>query len=565
MDSSNITGENAADRMTYVGEVFSIGEAKRKREILDSMPSEWSALHRDGYIHIHDLDAYGLTYNCLALDLRKFFPFERFMTMTKEAKIIGVFDFLKEFLTKLGNEQSGGMAFTNFDIEVAEVLTHLGFTISDVNDALFRASMGSFFVWCNNSHERMGKVSYYVSLNVGLADTEFGRYVCKAVLEEFAAAPATVFKPNIIFKVKKGVNAEIDDPNYPLFQAALRTTTIKMIPTYVLCDSTPNAKADPERLAVMGCRTRVVDNKNGPAGSVGRGNIAYISINLPRLAMEAVSEGTDGCIDRFLQKWDKVAEKVSEILEARYRALTNGRTIDDFNMNSQYDLWCVPFTENTLDETFMNGTLSIGFIGLSETVDILTGKKFQRDDGAYSTAKNIVQHMRSFVNSKRDATKFNYSLLATSGELISGKFTDLDVKSGLNHEVTKKGFYTNSFHVEVDSGLSAFDKITIEAPFHLLCNGGCITYIEFKEAPINNELALEELIGHAIEQGTHYLGFNFDLDVCRSCGGKGIFDRCPSCGSKDVIRVRRVSGYLEILDFFTKGKKKEVAKRRKNK
>jgi len=566
MGAKNITEDNAADRMTYVGEIFSLGENKRKQDILDSLPPELSALHKDGYIHIHDLDAFALTYNCLAFDLRLFFPFEKLMERSQEAKIIGVFDFIKEFLTKLGNEQSGGMAFTNFDIEIAEVLSKLELSLSDINDELLRAAFVSFFEWCNNSHERLGKVSYYVSLNIGLAKTDFDRYICKIILEEFASISATVFKPNIIFKVKRGINSEKHDANYDLFQTALKATTVKMIPTYLLCDADPNIEINPEKLAIMGCRTRVVDNKYGNIGSAGRGNITNISINLPRIALEVIgncSNDIDLRINNFYEKWDKIASSVVEILEIRYNELINKRSAEDFRTNSKYNLWCVPFTE-PLDEVFKNGTLSIGFIGLSETVEVLTGKKYYKDDNAYSTAKQIVSHMRDFTNARRDATKFNYSLLGTSGELISGRFTDLDIDHGFQHKITKKGFYTNSFHVEVDSELTTFDKLSKEAPFHELCNGGCISYVEFKEAPINNERALEELINHAVRQGINYLGFNFDLDICGNCGQKGVFDKCPKCESQEIIRIRRVSGYLEILDYFTKGKKKEVKQRKKN-
>jgi ribonucleoside-triphosphate reductase len=561
MDSKNlkkrVTAENAADRMTFAGEIFSIGERKRKQDVLADLPKELADLHRGGYIHIHDLDAFGMTYNCLAVDLRKFFPYERLAKLSQEAKVIGTFDFCKEFLTKLGNEQSGGMAFANFDIEIADVFSKLGLSQANIDDTLLRAAVGSFFVWCNNSHERLGKVSYYVSLNLGLAVNDFSRYICKVLLEEFAQSPATIFKPNIVFKVKKGVNADKLDPNYSLFQVALKATTVKMIPTYLLCDAAPNVMTDADKLAIMGCRTRVVDNKHGVSGSVGRGNIANISISLPRLALET------GSIGKFYNLWDKMATAVSEILEKRYNTLIRERTVADFRTNTEYNLWCEPF-ENPLDEVFKNGTLSIGFIGLSETVEILTGKKYYKDETAYQVAIQIVEHMRDFVDKRRDKTRFNYSLLATSGEQISSRFTDLDINRGFSHKVIQKGFYTNSFHVEVDSGLDAFDKITKEAPFHILCNGGCISYVEFKEAPLNNECALEELIMHAVRQGTHYLGFNFNLDICNSCGQKGIFDRCPKCKSNDIIRVRRVSGYLEVLDYFTKGKKKEVTNRKIN-
>jgi ribonucleoside-triphosphate reductase len=567
MVANNITGENAADRMTYVGEVFTIGERERRQDILATLPVKWSNLHNDGFIHIHDLDAWGLTYNCLTMDLRNFFPYERFNHYSKEAKIIGLFDFLKEFLTKLGNEQSGGMAFANFDIEVADVFEQLGLPKIQINDTLLRAAISSFFTWCNNSHERMGKASYYVSLNIGLAQTEYGKYICQIILEEFANTEAIVSKPNIIFKVKNGLNTFPPDSGYLLLQRALKTTTKKMIPTYLLCDAAPNKDVDPFKIAVMGCRTRVVDDKYGLTGSIGRGNITNISINLPRLALEI--EKTEGSVPhesvvKYLKAWDVLAETVSEMLETRYKILIDKRTAEDFNTNMQYKLWCVPFSENSLDEIFKHGTLSIGFIGLSETVEILTGKKMHKDKAAYVVAQEIVKYMREFVDKKRTETKFNYSLLATSGELISGRFASLDKKKGHDHRVNKKDFYTNSFHIEVNSGLSAFDKIAKEAPFHILCNGGCISYVELKEAPINNEHALEELILHAVESGVHYLGFNFDIDICSGCGQKGLFDKCPNCASEDIIRIRRVSGYLEIVDYFTKGKKQEVKYRRRN-
>jgi ribonucleoside-triphosphate reductase len=367
--------------------------------------------------------------------------------------------------------------------------------------------------------------------------------------------------------VKRGVNALPSDEGYSIFQASLKTTTQKMIPTYLLCDAAPNKDVDPLRFAVMGCRTRVVDDKYKLTGSVGRGNITNISINLPRLALEIEKSGVSDLKERlkiYLKSWDDLAETVSEMLEARYKALTDSRTAEDFRTNMQYKLWCVPFAENSLDEIFKHGTLSIGFIGLSETVEILTGKKMYEDNTSYDVAQEIVRRMREFTNKKRDETRFNYSLLATSGELISGRFAEMDQKKGYVHQAIKKNFYTNSFHMDVDSGLSAFDKITKEAPFHIFCNGGCISYVELKEAPINNEQALERLISHATEKGVHYLGFNFDMDICGGCGLKGLFDKCPKCASENIIRIRRVSGYLEVVDYFTKGKKQEVKHRKRN-
>lgn len=128
----------------------------------------------------------------------------------------------------------------------------------------------------------------------------------------------------------------------------------------------------------------------------------------------------------------------------------------------------------------------------------------------------------------------------------------------------RKDYYTNSFHIDVAAKISPFKKIDLEAPYHLFCSGGAITYIEFKEAIINNTLALLDLIRYAEKKGISYLGFNYPLDICRVCGEKGTFDVCSKCGSSNILRIRRVSGYLENVEFFTEGKKAEVRCRNSN-
>jgi ribonucleoside-triphosphate reductase len=171
--------------------------------------------------------------------------------------------------------------------------------------------------------------------------------------------------------------------------------------------------------------------------------------------------------------------------------------------------------------------------------------------------------MRNYTNEQKDKYKLNFSLLATSGELISGRFVEIDKKK-FSNPVLVKDYYTNSFHIDVDSKLPAYKKIEFEGPFHLFSNGGCITYVELSEAPLGNAVGLNELVEIAIESGVHYLGFNFPKDVCADCETTGTFDICPKCKSKHITRIRRVSGYLEVQDFFTKGKKYESKNRRAN-
>ena len=558
--------ENAANRYSYVGEVYNVGEKERKKEILNSLPADWSDLHKKGYIHIHDLDAYGLTYNCLTFNLLKDFPFVSFMGMNEQRKILATFEYVRKLFEDIGNEQSGGMAIANFDNEIAYILENLGVTFSKENKNTVANAIYNLIVWCSETHTRMGQTSYYVSLNIGLAKNEFARYIAYALIDEFEKAGDLIFKPNIIFKVKGGVNRFAEDKNYDLLKKSLLCTAKKMIPTYVLCDSEPNKNVDAEKLAIMGCRTRVVADLFGENSSVGRGNIDNISINLPRLALEVDRDfkklSVDEKIAKFIDKWDSVAKTTKDILLDRFNKVCS-RSSADFPINKKHHLWIEDF--NDVKSVFRHGTLSLGFIGLSEAIEILTGKRFYEDKKVFAYATAFVKHMRDYCDFLRNEYNLNFSLLATSGELISGRFIDID-KGDFNPtvDVFSKGFYTNSFHINVDSDIIAFKKLLYEGVFHKMCNGGCITYVELGEAPLGNDEGLLEYVEHAIKSGVHYLGFNFPKDVCNGCGSSGVFDECPVCKSKDITRIRRVSGYLEILDGFTKGKKNEEKNRRAN-
>lgn len=557
--------DNAANRKSYVGAIYNVGEKQVKDAVLRSIKPEWADLHTKGYIHIHDLDAYGLTYNCLTFDILNAFPYKQFEGLSEVETIIGVFDFLKELLAKMGNEQSGGMAFANFDNDFAEIFTNLKINYAN-NEKLFGASVRSFILWCNDIHTRMGQTSYYVTLNIGLAKSDFARFLAFTLLDEFEKLGAMIYKPNIVFKVHEGVSRFPADKNYDLLQKALSCTAKKMIPTYLLCDCEADRNTLPDKLSIMGCRTRVVDDSFGEVGAIGRGNIDNISINLPRLALEAVrdckSEGIAERFDLLKIKWITLAETVSEILLDRFEKTCNCDK-NLFPTNSEYKLWCKDFNTNDLHEVFKHGTLSIGFIGLSETIEIISGKKYWQDDEVYRLALDFVMFMRNFTSELRDKYHLNFSLLATSGELISGRFAELD-KTLYNHSALDKGYYINSFHIDVDSKLPAYQKIKLEGPFHTLSNGGCITYVELREAPIGNAIGMDELIEIAIESGVHYLGFNFPQDICNECKTSGTFDICPKCGSDKITHIRRVSGYLEVQDYFTDGKMKESKNRREN-
>ena len=557
--------DNASNRKSYVGHVFNVGEKREKEAVLNSLKPEWSLLHKDGYVHIHDLDAYGLTYNCLTFDILKAFPYDDFKGLTPEEILVGVFDFVKELLAKIGNEQSGGMSFANFDKDFAVIFENLEIDIIEYS-SLLRACLRSLILWCNNIHTRMGQTSYYVTFCIGLGTSDSARLIARSLIDSFYSAGDLIYKPNIVFKVHKGVNRFNGDPNYDLFQEALLCTAKKMIPTYLLCDCDADKKTNPERLSIMGCRTRVVDDLFGEAGSIGRSNIDNISINLPRLALETSKELGNSLFEKrmllFKEKWLNVAKTTKDILLDRYERTCNA-DINLFPTIRQYKLTVEDVDKNGLRSTFRHGTLSIGFIGLSEAMEILSGKKYWEDNHIYDETIGFVKYMRAYLDELRDEYHLNFSLLATSGEYISGRFVEIDKKL-YDSPVMKKDYYTNSFHIDVDSRLPAFKKLELEGPFHNYTNGGCISYVELAEAPFGNAEGLNELVEIAVKSGVHYLGFNFPKDVCKECGTAGTFDRCPICGSREITRIRRVSGYLEMQDYFTKGKIHESKNRKAN-
>ena len=559
--------DNASQRKTFLGTVYEAGIMQKKKEVLAAMDHRFSKLHAEGRIHIHNLEAYGQTYNCLMLDVVKRFPYERLKGLSDFGKLSGVFDHYKDIIAKMGNEQSGGMGFANFDEETETIFHNLGIADNPTNLRVLREGIGSLIDWINRARERGGQTSYYVSLNIGLARGKVGRFVARSVLSCFKDSSMRTIKPNIIFKLKKGVNQSPGDPNYDLFSLAVESTCKKMIPTYLLCDTKPNVEVDSRKVAIMGCRTRVVQNIFGDDTSIGRGNIAFTTINLPRIALEIdkVHSGKDSDekVRVFKDEWDRIADVVKDQLLDRYYKLLE-LEVDDFPCNVSYDLWTQDFSSaKSLEEVFRNGTLSIGFIGLSETVKLLTGKEYYSSDENHEVALDIVKHMRGTVDKYRNDCHLNFTLLATSAEFVSGKFPPIDLEI-YGNAVSKKGFYTNSFHIPVDSGLHPREKMRFEGAFHALCNGGGISYVEFSSAPLENTEAVTEVIDAAREYEVSYLGINFPLDTCLRCNITGTFDDCPNCGSRDIYRVRRVSGYLEDLNYFTAGKKAEVVCRRPN-
>ena len=545
--------DNAAARESFASEVYSYGVDYAKKTVLDRLPPELANLHIKGGIHIHDMESFGKIYNCSTPDWHQYLRGFDFSALSAYGKMAETFEAIKFQVTRLAAAQSGGIGFGNLDIDLEKRFDELGLEQTERNSDFLNEIVASFIQWVNRVRTRFCRETYYLTVNLGLATGFWGRAVTKAFLRGFEDSPNNYTKPNIVFKVSGKVNSSPGSANYDLYQMALHCTVKRMIPTYLLMDSSTNSACMPESLNVMGCRTRVYDNVNGACGTIKRGNLAYTSVNLPRAALSA------GNLPDFFKNLRAFMDAACAVMEIRNKMLaaTDGKYVE-FVLRE--GLWQ---NVSSIEDMLRQGSRSIGFIGLSETVEILSGEKMYLSEAGRNLAWEIVRFMREYVDEKRNQTGDNYSLLATPGEMLSGRFCALD-SAQYPHPAQEKGFYTNSFHVDVDAGISPFEKIRFEGPFHRLCNGGSICYVEFASAPLENTVALSDALSYAERHGVSYMGFNFPMDICKDCGQDGTFDDCPECGSKNILRIRRVSGYLEDSTYFTDGKKAEIRRRRPN-
>jgi ribonucleoside-triphosphate reductase len=320
----------------------------------------------------------------------------------------------------------------------------------------------------------------------------------------------------------------------------------------------------------MGCRTRVIGNTFDPDREItfGRGNLSFTTINLPGLALMA--EGDDQEFFKLLdQKLDLVIRQLRERFEIQAQ-----KKVKNFPFLMGQGIWIDSEKlgpEDEIRDIIKHGTLSTGFIGLAECLKALTGFHHGESDSARELGLKIIRHMRTRMDQASARENLNYTLLATPAEGTAGRFVRIDKKRyGIIPGVTDRDYYTNSFHVPVYHKISAFEKISIEGPYHELTNAGHITYVEIDGDPLNNLGAFEKIVRAMKESGVGYGSINHPVDRDPICGFTGMIGEvCPSCkrreGQVPFERIRRITGYLVgTLDRFNDAKKAEVNDRIKH-
>ncbi len=554
--------ENANIGNSPSAKMLQIASAASKQYYLSNLiPKEMSKAHINGDVHIHDLDYYGKTLNCLQIDLTKLLlngfntgygyirPPKRMLSAAAQSAII---------LQSNQNDMFGGQSFPHFDKTMGEVVRK---QCPDTTEEEVYQAMEGLVYNLNTMHSRAGAQVPFSSINIGTDTTAEGRMIIKAMLKAFnkglGNGESPIF-PNLVFRLKEGINFNADDPNYDLFQLAMEVASRRMNPTFSFMDASFNRKYNDE-VAYMGCRSRVIANRHGEEKSASRGNITPITINLPRIALRTKNVGA------FFQELQNILDLSSRQLLHRFNIIASLKVRDlPFLMGQKLYMGSENLSSNDeIRDAIKNGTLAMGFIGLAEALEVLTGKHHGECKEVWELGYKIIEAIKLAADKYSEAYDLNFVSYATPAEGSCGSFIEKDRKEfGVIKGVTDKAYYTNSFHIPVDHKISVFEKIEKEAPFHKLCAAGHISYIELSSSPKNNMQAFEKILKHMAKCDIGYAGINFPIDECRACGFSDIIDNsCPSCGSSDIRRIRRITGYLSTIDRFNDAKQAELIDR----
>lgn len=613
-ENANIDADSSMGTMLKYG-----SEIAKEYYLKEIINPKFAQAHREGRIHIHDLDFFALTTTCTQINLGKLFEkgFHTGHGYIRTPNSIGSYASLACIVIQANqSDQHGGQSIPAFDYymapgvaktfrttfleygklegivtqenirEIEETFNDRiaqGVTVLDRTTQLVIRSkvlagddgkeMRFVRVWLaamektrkatyqamealihnlNTMNSRAGAQVPFSSINYGTGTSPEQRMVtreCLRALDAGLGNGETSIFPIHIYKVKDGVNAKLGDPNYDLFQLACRVSAKRLFPNFEFLDAPFNLEfykeGDPDtEVATMGCRTRVMANINGPSTTSGRGNLSFTTINLPRLAIEASNEAHDSYEAASAAVYERFMHKLDETLD-----LVIGQLLERFEIQAERHVYNYPFLmgqgvwmdsdklkrEDTVRDVIKHGTLGIGFIGLAEAMKAIFGKNHAESKEVWDHAYKVVERIRNLSDQATKAYHLNFSVIATPAEGLSGRFVRIDRKEfGEIEGVTDRPYYTNSFHVPVYEQVGVFRKIDLEAPFHALCNGGHITYVELDGDVSKNPEAFEEIITYMRHAGIGYGSINHAVDYDPVCGYTGIInDVCPRCGRRE--------------------------------
>ena len=644
LDASDIKNQNAnVDEASFGGRTGEASSVVTKQLALDYLISPMAREnHLNNEIYIHDLDSYYVgSHNCLSIPFDDLLA-NGFNTRQTDVRPAGsantAFQLVAVIFQLQSLQQFGGVSATHLDwtmvpyirksfykhfldgvkyCQKGQMIGLMGvyedFDLSDaketwiktqvsINDDVFirnemaykyamdmtikevhQAAEGLFHN-LNTLQSRSGNQLPFTSINFGTCTLPEGRMVTKALLEVSIEGLGHLHRTSIfpcsIFQCMNGVNRKPGDPNYDLYQLALKSTAQRLYPNYANVDWSGNAGYDPTDpktfFSTMGCRTSNGYDING-FGQLkdGRGNICPVTIILPTLAMEAKEKyNTDVMMDRndksiidlFFDILDKKIHEAKDMLIERFEYIcsqnpASAKFMYENNVMAGY----IP--EEGIRSALRHGTLAIGQLGLAETLEILVGCNHTSPKGM-ALAKRIEALFKQRCTEFKEEYKLNFGVYYTPAEnLCYTAMKKFKERYGEIPNVSDRDYFTNSIHVPVWEQLSPFEKIDIESQLTGYSNAGCITYVELDSSVKNNLKALEQIVNYAMDHDIPYFALNVPCDTCLSCGFTDEFnDHCPICGSEDIQQLRRVTGYLtgNYKTAFNKGKISETEDRIKH-
>ena len=428
----------------------------------------------------------------------------------------------------------------------------------------------------NTLQSRSGNQLPFTSINYGTCTLPEGRIITKALLNGSLKGVGKLHKTPVfpcgIFQLMKGVNRAEGDPNYDLYQLALKSTAKRLYPNYVNVDWSTNAgydKNDPKTyVSTMGCRTYNGADINAEPGTNpqtkdGRGNICPVTIIMPTLAMKVKNDANP--VAGFMNLLDEKIHEAKDMLIERYNYIIS-QNPNSANFMYENGLM-LGYDGKTIESAMKHGTLALGQIGLAETLQILIGTDHTTEEGM-ELAKEIEQLFKDRCAEFKKEYKLNIGVYYTPAEnLCYTAMKKFKKAYGEIPNVSDKDYFTNSIHVPVWKEISPFDKIDIESQLTGYSNAGCITYVELDGAVKHNLKALETIVNYAMDKDIPYFAINVPNDTCLECGYSDEFNnKCPECGSTHIQQLRRVTGYLtgNYKTAFNLGKQQEVEMRYKH-
>ncbi|NVP02986.1 anaerobic ribonucleoside-triphosphate reductase [Photobacterium damselae subsp. damselae] len=554
--------------------------------------------HDKGEIHYHDLDyaPFFPMYNCMVVDLENMLTngFRMGNAEIETPKSIQTATAVTaQIVAQVASHTYGGTTLNRLDEVLAKYVTkshekHLAtarqwnipnpeeyaksLTEKEVFDAFQSLEYEVNTLFSSNGQ------TPFLSISFGLGTSWESKLIQKSILmnriKGLGKNAKTAIFPKLIFTIKEGINRSKGDQNYDIKQLALDCATKRMYPDIMNYEQVVEVTGSFK--APMGCRSflgRWTD-ENGKEVHEGRNNLGVVSLNLPRIALEA--NGDEAKFYEILDQRLALARKALDTRIDRLRGV-KARVAPILYCEGALGIRLNP--DDEVMQIFKNGraSISLGYIGIHETVNALYSDMDSHIfDSEILRQKGIaiVQRLRDAVEQWKEETGFGFSLYSTPAENLCNRFCSLDTKDfGVVKGVTDKGYYTNSFHLDVEKAANPYDKIDFEMPYPPIANGGFICYGEYPNMQHNIE-ALENVWDYSYSRVPYY-GTNTPIDECYECGYQGEFTctskgfTCPKCGNHDpkkVSVIRRVCGYLGSPDSrpFNKGKQEEATRRVKH-